>query len=540
MIKSIKILKSYYSLAKVKFYLILLEFIFLLIPSILSVISPVLTANVISEITVYNFSKAIYNLTLNFIFILVSAVSYLCYHAVSTKVNKIIIVNFNDYVYENIKVNQNLSKVKMSVINSIFTCAEFNKNFLYKLCFFVKSIVLLIIIIYYNMFIGLGIIAISFISYFLLRFTDKGIQKNDSKLSDLKLSSIELLSSIRKGVQVENNFNIDSTLKDKYFGYVDSSVKTNNKIALYYNLNNNFISLILKTAVYISTIYLILQVKATMLTLSLYLILTPYLTNSAQNLISFFELFTEFGTIDNILSELDALKFQTEDKPQKKIELTTYNIYFHQTSLNEKNKPKINEFNLKINFGEIVNFVGEENCGKRAIFLMLKKECPTSTGSIFIDNKNISEIDIDDYKKIVVETSKQPYFYNMSIQENLSLICQNKSKITNSIKTFGLKEDIDKLKNKINTLISDEIDSKLLYFLGLLRAYLSDAKIILIYEIPDNLNILEIDKFKKILSYLKRRRTIILFTHNDDYMKQVDELYYIEKSEIKTAKNLKK
>jgi len=74
-LKSIKILKSYYKLANVKFYLILLEFIFLLIPSILSVISPVLTANVISEITVYNFTKAIYNLTLNFIFILISLIS---------------------------------------------------------------------------------------------------------------------------------------------------------------------------------------------------------------------------------------------------------------------------------------------------------------------------------------------------------------------------------------------------------------------------------------------------------------------------------
>ena len=171
---------------------------------------------------------------------------------------------------------------------------------------------------------------------------------------------------------------------------------------------------------------------------------------------------------------------------------------------------------------------------------MLKKECPTSTGSIFLDNKNISEIDSDEYKKLVVETSKSPYFYNMSIQENLLLICQNKTKITNAIKTFGLKEEIDKLKNKINTLISDEIDSNLLYFLGILRAFLSDAKIIMIYEIPENLNILEINRFKKIISYLKRRRTVILFTHNDDYIKNVDELYYIEDSEIKTAKNLKK
>ena len=536
MFKSLKILKSYYKLASVKPFLIIIEFIFLLIPSVLSVLAPVLAANVISEITVYNYSRAIYFLTIDFLFILISTVSYFCYHMVSTKVNKVIFINLNNYVYENVKLNENLQHLNSSTMSGIFTCAEFNKDFLYKLCFLIKSIILISIILYYNLVIGFAITGVSLVMFLLLNLTDKKIQRKDLEMTDLKTSSVELLNSIKKGVQVEHNYNIDTSLKDKYFKYVDQTVKTNNKISLYYNINNNLITLILKIAVYISTIYLILQVKSTVLTLSLYLILTPYLTNSAQNLVSFFELFTKFGTIDNIMKDFESLKFKSEEKPVKPLDLSTYNIYFYETTLNEKDLPKILSLNIKIRFGEVAMFVGKENCGKRAIYLLLSKEVNTTSGSIFIDNKNIAEIEKEEYKKIVSFTSKEPYFYNMSIFENLTLVCGNKSKINSALKNFGIKELIDKLPEKINTKINEKFNKKLIFFLGLTRAYLSASKIILIYETPDNLSFNERKIFTKIIKFLKRRKSVLLFTHNNEYSQLSDKIYSIENSEIKSQK----
>lgn len=535
--KSIKTIKSYYKLAQIKFGLILCQFIFLLIPSIISVISPVLAANIISEITVYNFSRAIYFLSIDFILIVCSAFSYFLYYLVSRKVNRTIFHNLNQFVYKKIRENPNLPKVNSSTLSNIFVCADFNKDLLYKLCFFIKSIVLISIIIYYNLFIGLAISGVSVIMFFLLKVTDKKIQQKDQELTDLKISSIDLLNSIKKGVQVEHHLNIDNTLQDKYFKYVDEEVNATNKISLYYNINNNFISLILKIAVYLSTIFLILQVKSTILTLSLYLFLTPYLTSAAQNLVSFFEIFTEVGTVDNIMAEFNTLNYTTKEDVPRPLELSTFNVYFFETTLNEKNLPKILNLNLNIKFGESVMFSGKENCGKRAIYLMLTKEVATTSGSIFIDNKNIAEIDKENYKKLVTSTTKEPYFYNMSVFENLALVCESRNKILAAIKNFGLKDTIENLPQKLNTKINEKFNKKILFFLGLVRAYLSESKILLIYEVPGNMTDSDNDIFIKIIKFLKRRRTTIFFSHNGEYEPVFNKTFYIENSEIKLQKS---
>ena len=534
MFKSFKILKKYYSQIKVKPALIVFEFVFLLIPSCLSILMPVVSANLITSLTVYDFDKAIYYLTVNFVFILISAASYFSYYLFSKKINKTISYNIHSYVYDNIKSNKSITKIPSSVLTNISSYINFNKDFLYKLCFFIKSVVLLCIIIYFNFFIGITLIFVSFVSYMILRLTDSKIQKNSLALSKCEAESLELFNNIHQGEKVETNYNLEQIFKDKYFKYVDTEIKTSNKISLYYNINNNFITLILKATVFVFTIYLINLVKATTLTLSLYLILTPYLTSSAQNLISFFELFSEFGLLDNTLLELEALKF-SENKTEQKLNLSTFNLYFYEVGASQK-EHKLENFTLKINFGSSINFVGEKGSGKRLIFLLLSKDVKPNTGVVLLDNKNIYDIDSSQYSKSISFTTKNSFFYNVSIIENLLLVCPSRAKIISYIKLFGLKNDIDKLPEKLNTILSPEKNNNLLFFLSILRSFVSGAKIINIYEYPSSFTKVDFDKLTKIINFLKGKVTLIFYTHTDILSKHVLETYYIENGEIKNIK----
>ena len=495
---------------------------------------PVVSANLITSLTVYDFDKAIYYLTINFVFILISAASYFSYYLVSKKINKTISYNIHSYVYDNIKSNNSITKIPSSVLTNISSYINFNKDFLYKICFFIKSVVLLCIIIYFNFFIGITLIFVSFVSYLILRLTDSKIQKNSLALSKCEAESLELFNNIHQGEKVETNYNLEQILKDKYFKYVDTEIKTSNKISLYYNINNNFITLILKATVFVFTIYLINLVKATTLTLSLYLILTPYLTSSAQNLISFFELFSEFGLLDNTLLELEALKF-SENKTEQKLNLSTFNLYFYEASASQK-EHKLISLTLKINFGSSINFVGEKGSGKRLIFLLLSKDVKPNSGVVLLDNKNIYDIDNNQYTKSISFTTKNSFFYNISILENLLLVCPNKAKIISAIKTFGLKNDIDKLPEKMNTILSPEKNNNLLFFLSLLRSFVSGAKIINVYEYPSSFTKTDFDKLSKIINFLKGKVTLIFYTHTDILSKHVSETYYIENGEIKNIK----
>lgn len=568
--KSIKIIRLYYKLTGVKPVFIVLEFITLLIPALTAIYSTVLAANVITALTVYDFSGAIKQLSIEFALIVVSAISYFIYHILSKKVNKIIAINLNEFVYKNIRQNNNISKISLSTLNDITKCVDFNKALLYKLCFFIKSIIILCIVLYYSWIVGLGLIAVSLIMGVILKFTDRQIQLNEQEYSDYQATSLDLFNSIQKGSKLEENQNLEQRLKDKYFTMVSNGAKTKNKIALFYNINNNFVSLVLKSAVFGFTIYLIMLVKSTTLTLSLYLILTPYLTSSAQNLLEFFELFSEIGLIDNIISKFEALRFQTEQKTEnvKDFDFDTFNLYFYHTTLKEPNEQKITQeiennthknkkdqkvsreiipktqqetkqeiidINLKIEFGDSVAFVGESGSGKRAIFKLLSREKISTEGSIFLDYKNIAEIQPDKYKSIVACTTKRSYFYNISIIENLHLVCESNTKINTAIRNFGLKSEIDKLPDKMNTVVDENFSPKLIYFLGLVRAYVSGAKIICIYESPENFNRNDISKLHHIIKFLKGKCTIICFSHNDIFNNVVQKTYYVENSKIINA-----
>lgn len=554
MFKSIRVIRQYYKLANIKRIFVALEFFTLMIPAAASIYSAVLSANVISSITVFDFTEAIRQLSFNFVLIVVSAISYFVYHLLSKKVNRELAINLNKYIYTNVRQNENVGKINLSTITGINTLIDFNKNLLYKLCFLIKSITIICIVLYYSPLVGLCLVLVSLVMGVLLGFTDKKIQKEEKEYSEFQANSLVLFNSIQKGSKIEENENLENRLKDKYFNLVTNGAKTKNKIAFFYNLNNNFISLVLKSAVFGLTIYLILLVKSTALTLSLYLILTPYLTNSAQNLIEFFGLFSEVGLVDNTMAEFDALRFRSKESfepPQKELDIDTFNLYFYHTSLecNLQNKAQKNrtqntdeivDVNIKIEYGDIIAFVGEETSGIKAIYKLLSREEASTGGSVFLDYKNIAEIPLDQYKKLIFTAGTNTYFYNISILENFLLFDSSKSKVIMVLKTFGLYSDIEKLKNKINTVVDENFNPKLMYFLGIARAYISGAKIICIYGTPDHMTRTDCAKLLHIMKILKGKCTVICFAHTDIFAPVTNKNYYVEDKKITNQINIKK
>ncbi len=532
MFRSLKLLKRYYNLANLKKSYLFFEFVLLLIPALLSIISPLIAANIISSLTVFDFSKAVYLLWVDFIIIVSSAIFYFAYHLLSRKINKILYNSFNEFLYDNIKKNKNIKTINLPTLTNVSVCIEFNKNFLYKLCFFIKSIITLAIIFYYNYVFCFIIILVSFVTYFLLRITDKKIQLKNKALSDLQNESLELFNSIHKGGDIEENYNLNVVLKNKYFNLVDKQTKTSNSISLLYSINKNFISLILKIAIFIMTVFLVGQIKSTMLTLSLYLIVTPYLTSSAQNLISFFELFTEFGKIENILNEFDALKFSEEQKIEQKTKLSGFDFYLYQLSFENK-EISLKNINLEVKFGEAVLIKSPQKEFSAALISLLKRQQQPSAGSIFIENKNVSDLKIEDYRKIINFTSVKPFFYNVSLIENLLMMKPTKKTILKAASDLKLKQIIDGLPEKENTIISETINDELLFLFGLLRCFVSGAKIICVESVPPFADETYKSIFFHIIKFLKNKRSVMIFSQNSNLEIKTAKSYLLEKNSLK-------
>ena len=534
MFKNFKTIRTFYRLSKVKPFLIFLLFPTLLVPAILSVWTPVLVSRTITAITVYDFNQAIHQTVLGFGIVVVSAISYFFYHLVSKKINKEIILNYQTYVYYNVKNNKQIKSINLTTIKDISSCVDFNKNLIYKSCFFIKSVIILSIIFYYSYVLALSIIAVSLISFTLLKLTDKKIQYKTMELSKYELASLDLFNSICSGENAEQNYNLECALKDKYFEYVGENIKTTNSISFLYSINNNFISLILKLAVFFATIFLIGRVRATELTLSVYLILTPYLTSSAENLISFFDIFTDLSLMENTLKHFESLKYISSPPPDKPIEINSYNLYFYNVSTYGKNK--LEDVNIKIGYKDMVCFVGDEDYKLDEIFSVLSKKSTVSSGCVFLDGKNISDFDNLSYNKFVAFVTGNEQFFNISIYENLYLVCPSRTKIFQTIKTLKLTDFINSFDNKINTIIDSNTSQKQRFFLGLVRAYLSSAKIINIFKLPENLTKTDRQTFKQMLTIFKRQCTVICYFNEKQFEDIFDQIYFLENNKIKMNK----
>lgn len=531
MFKNFKTIRSFYKLSKVKPFLIFLMFLTLIIPAVLSVWTPILVSNTITAITVYDFDRAIQQTIFNFAIILISALCYFLYHLISVKVNRIIITNFQTYIYSNVKANKQVKSINISVLKDISTCVNFNKNIIYKFCFFIKALIILGIILFYSYILALAIVVVSIISFLLLKLTDKKIQYTTQELSKYEMVSLDLFNSICSGDNAEQNYNLEYALKDKYFQYVDENIKTSNKISLLYNINNNFISMILKVAVFASTIYLINQVRSTALTLSVYLILTPYLTSSAENLISFFDIFSEIALMDNILNQFDSLKYIQAPREDTPISISSYNLYLYNVSTS--GKLTLKDVNLKINFKDTICFVGDEDYLIQSVFDILTKKLPIDGGCVFLDDKNITSIDPATFNKLIASVTPNEQFFNISIYENFYLVCQSRNKIFREIKNLGLSELINSFDAKYNTIIGTNLETKQKFFLGLARAYLSGSKIINIFKLPENLSKSDRTLFKQIVKYISKHATVICYFNEPQFSEIFDKIYEIEKSKIK-------
>lgn len=530
MFKNFKTIRIFYKLSKVKPFLIFLQFLTLIIPAILSVLTPILASNTITAITVYDFNRAINQTILAFGIIVVSSFSYFFYHLISRKVNRIIITNYHNYIYHNVKNNTDINSINISILKDINTCTIFNKNLIYKSCFFIKSIIILIIICTYSYILTIAIVLVSIFSYFLLKVTDKKIQYRTQELNKYEIASVDLFNSICGGEVAEKNYNLEHALKDKYFNYVKENIKTNNSISLYYSINNNFISLILKSAVFASTIFLITLVKSTELTLSIYLILTPYLTSSAENLISFFDIFSEIALMNNILSHFDALKYVSTYEEEKPIEINSYNIYFYNVSVEDK--LKLQNLSLKINFKESVCFIGDEDYKIETIYKILTRKKLISSGCVFLGDKNISDFNSTSFNKYIASVSLNEHFFNISIYENFYLVCPFRQKIYKEIKAIGLSELINSLGEKYNTIVNENLSGKDKFFLGIARAYLSGAKIINVYKLPENLTASDKNLFKTIASFLRKKCTLICYFTDSYFKESFDSIYNLNNRKI--------
>lgn len=238
------------------------------------------------------------------------------------------------------------------------------------------------------------------------------------------------------------------------------------------------------------------------------------------------------------------------DTTKPTIELKN-NINFNQTIELKNIKYKypgqknliLNNINLKIKKNEIVAIVGKSGEGKTTITNILMGLLKPDSGNIFIDGKDM----IKNNLSISHETSfLSQGFYSIdgNIPDNITLSNQkiNFSNLRYALRNSLLNKDIINKKLSLKMQLGDSV-KKLsggqLQKINLARALYRKPKFLIMDEPTSAIDIQGQKDLNKIILRLKKNMTIVVISHNYEFLTNFDKVYELKNNNLELIKNIK-
>ena len=199
----------------------------------------------------------------------------------------------------------------------------------------------------------------------------------------------------------------------------------------------------------------------------------------------------------------------------------------------EKDAPVLQNICLNAKKGEIIGIVGESGCGKSTLLKLLLRFWQKDSGKIEYNGIDIDEVDTDNLLANVTMVSQTTYLFDETIEENLRIAKPDatQEEIENACRLASVHEFImtlpDGYKTEVGAL-GDNLSAGEKQRIGLARAFLSGAELILLDEPTSNVDSINEGIILKALKEQKRKKSIILVSHRESTMAIADRIYEIK------------
>ncbi|MCM2981527.1 ABC transporter [Niallia circulans] len=263
-----------------------------------------------------------------------------------------------------------------------------------------------------------------------------------------------------------------------------------------------------------------------------------------------FQMMTPMSSISGFIGEYHkangAIKSLNNIMNNNEVEYTgnTEYKFLHELSFNQitfgyKDKPMLSDISFTIKRGESLTIVGPSGSGKTTLINLLEKFYHPESGSITIDNINISHLNTYELRKNIGIVSQGSSLISGTILDNLLYGLDedqiDESKIREALRYANLQEFVDRQKDKLNTNIGesgDKLSGGEKQRLNIARLFLKNPDIILLDEPTSNLDIESRNLVLESINKLTKDKTVIKVTHNLEEVKPGDNVLFIEDGEI--------
>ena len=197
----------------------------------------------------------------------------------------------------------------------------------------------------------------------------------------------------------------------------------------------------------------------------------------------------------------------------------------------------LEDFNIDIKQNKIIGIYGKSGCGKSTLLKLLMRFWEVDNGSITIGGKNINEINTSDLRKMQSFVTQDTYLFNDTIANNIGIAKENATmeEIIAAAKKASIHNFIMSLPNGYDSKVGElggNLSGGEKQRIGIARAFLHDAPMILLDEPTSNLDSLNEGIILKSLMESKENKTIIIVSHRKSTMNIADVVLDVEKNSL--------
>lgn len=203
------------------------------------------------------------------------------------------------------------------------------------------------------------------------------------------------------------------------------------------------------------------------------------------------------------------------------------------------NQPVLRGLNLQVKPGQYVALVGASGCGKSTAITLIERFYDPVIGGVYVDDKQISSFNINEYRSHLALVSQEPTLYQGSIRENITLGTDRddvpEEEIVLCCKNANIYDFIISLPNGFDTVVGSKgtmLSGGQKQRLAIARALLRNPKILLLDEATSALDSESEKVVQAALDNAAKGRTTIAVAHRLSTVQKADMIYVFNQGRI--------
>ncbi|WP_057540060.1 peptidase domain-containing ABC transporter [Paraclostridium sordellii] len=247
------------------------------------------------------------------------------------------------------------------------------------------------------------------------------------------------------------------------------------------------------------------------------------------------------------LSEILDLELEKSENEDKKIKPNTIkgNIEFKNVDFRYGTRQLILKgINMTIKKGERIALVGESGSGKTTLAKLLLNFYQCEKGEILVNNYNLLDINVEALRSKIAYISQETFLFNGTILENLMLgnPYLTYEEVIDACEKAQIHDFINSLPLRYNTLVEENgsnFSGGQKQRLSIARAILRKPEILIMDEATSNLDSITEKAIERTIHKFSEGMTTIIIAHRLSTIMRCDNIYILEKGEIKEKGNHK-